>query len=222
MELEEEKEIMLIKGGNYTTHSTAVISAYPACGKSYIYNHYNSDDLIILDSDSSKFSWIYENGVKTDKRNPNFIQDYVAHIKENIGRVDIIFVSSHKEVRQALRDNKILYYMVYPSLDMKEEMLERMKQRGNDEKFIAFQREHYDEFINEIEEECKKYHGVYFDDDNIIRIKPMLREILTKKNPYITMQMLDSMTNDNSMWNLSWMWLNAHTWPDQIHYNESV
>lgn len=102
--------------------NTIIISAFPACGKSYMYNNYNGKPYSMLDSDSSKFSWIYENGIKTDKRNPNFIADYMNHIKENIGKVDVIFVSSHAGVRKALRENNLKYIMVYPSLDMKDEI----------------------------------------------------------------------------------------------------
>lgn len=107
---------------------TIVVSAFPACGKSYTYKNFNGKPFTMLDSDSNKYSWIYENGVKTDKRNPNFIQDYIAHIKENIGKVDVIFVNSHKDVRKALRDNNIKYFIVYPALNMKDEMLKRMRE----------------------------------------------------------------------------------------------
>ena len=33
-------------------------------------------------------------------RNPEFPDNYIQPIKENIGKVDYIFVSSHKEVRR--------------------------------------------------------------------------------------------------------------------------
>jgi hypothetical protein len=36
--------------------TTFVISAFPACGKSYCFNNYNDNYLKILDSDSSEFS----------------------------------------------------------------------------------------------------------------------------------------------------------------------
>ena len=79
---------------------TVVISAYPCCGKSYAYEHYK-DKYSMLDSDSSKFSWKTEkvalpdmqDGCKWEERkvrNPEFPDNYIAHIKENIGKVDII------------------------------------------------------------------------------------------------------------------------------------
>lgn len=186
--------------------TTIVISAFPACGKSYTYKNFNEKPFIMLDSDSSLYSWIYEDGVKTDKRNPNFIEDYIAHIKENIGKVDVIFVSSHKDVRKALRDNNIKYFMVYPSLEMKEEMLNRMKERGNDDKFIEFQRNHYEEFINEIEEE---YEEVIKDIPYIhgFRYTPCHMVKLNDNEPYINNRMIDFFL-DNCMGNLSCLWWN--------------
>ena len=93
---------------------TAIISVFPGCGKSYFYNKYNGEICAgrtpwkILDSDSSEFSWIKdENECNTKERSPNFPNNYIQHIKDNIGKVDIIFVSSHKEVRKALKDNGI-------------------------------------------------------------------------------------------------------------------
>lgn len=187
--------------------NTIIISAFPACGKSYMYNNYNGKPYSMLDSDSSKFSWIYENGVKTDKRNPNFITDYMNHIKDNIRKVDVIFVSSHAEVRKALRENNLKYFMVYPSLDMKEEMLNRMRERGNDSKFIEFQKSHYEPFVAEIISECDKYSGVRFDKNGEMISGYCLKMPLSKNNPYIDNHMINLLF-DNSMGNLSCMWWN--------------
>ena len=185
---------------------TIVISAFPACGKSYTFNNFNGKPFTMLDSDSSKYSWIYENGEKTDKRNPNFIEDYITHIKENIGKVDVIFVSSHKEVRKALRDNNIKYFIVYPSLEMKDEMLRRMKERGNDEKFIQFQSEHFEEFVTDImneniklEENAPIFHGM--------KHLPCHGIVLNDNHHYIDNDMIDYFLDD-CMGNESFLWWN--------------
>ncbi|MGM0973392.1 MAG: hypothetical protein ACQEW2_10935 [Bacillota bacterium] len=133
---------------------TKVISAFPACGKSYTFE--NSQDCFngILDSDSSEFSWVKdENGKNTAERNPNFPNNYIQHIKDNLGKVEIIFVSSHDVVRNALKENGIDYTIVYPDKSMKDEWLRRFKKRGNEEKFIDFISTNFDKFIDEIEEE---------------------------------------------------------------------
>ena len=154
-----------------------IISAFPACGKSTYYREWsqysrenvwrrrnNGEQVLnnigepcgkkILDSDSSLFSWIYdENGNKTNERNPEFPQNYINHIKEHMETEDIIFVSSHKVVRDALKEEGIPYYLVYPRKDMKHEWMWRFENRGNDEAFIKFQDEHWDEFIDDMESE---------------------------------------------------------------------
>jgi len=108
------------------------VSAFPGVGKTtYHINNPNTT----LDSDSSGFSWIVnEGGEKV--RNSEFPQNYINHIKENIGKYKYIFVSSHKEVRDALLDDCIFFYLVYPGSDRKEEFIKRYRDRGNDENFI--------------------------------------------------------------------------------------
>lgn len=125
---------------------TKVISGFPAVGKSYLYN--NNKDLKVLDSDSSKFSWESE-GV----RHPDFPNNYIRHIKRNLGVVDVIFVSSHKVVREALENNGIDYTIVYPNISLKGEYISRYINRGNDDSFIEFLNDNWEEFITDIENE---------------------------------------------------------------------
>lgn len=134
--------------------NTRIISAFPGCGKTYCFNKYNGSGMKILDSDSSNFSWIKdENGNNTKERNPEFPNNYINHIKENIGKVDIIFVSSHKVVRDALKDNDIKYILVYPILASKIQFINRYKGRGNDENFINFISSNWENFIEEMQQE---------------------------------------------------------------------
>ena len=103
--------------------NTKIYSIFPACGKTWLYEHQEDYDLKILDSDSSQFSWIYVNGVK--ERNPDFPNNYIKHIKENIGKYDCIFVSSHASVRQALEKECIDFTIVYPMQLCKAELVGR-------------------------------------------------------------------------------------------------
>ena len=125
---------------------TKVISGFPAVGKSYLYN--NNKGLKVLDSDSRKFSWESE-GV----RHPDFPNNYIRHIKRNLGVVDVIFVSSHKVVREALESNGIDYTIVYPNISLKGEYISRYINRGNDDSFIEFLNNNWEEFITDIESE---------------------------------------------------------------------
>ena len=69
---------------------TKIISAFPACGKTYAFEKLNENGYTILDSDSSKFSWCYDyNQANSDKiekyRNPEFPSYY------NVGLVCDLF-----------------------------------------------------------------------------------------------------------------------------------
>lgn len=127
---------------------TKIISAFPGTGKTYYHNKYKDTT---LDSDSSNFSWVKdENGNNTKERNPEFPQNYINHIKENIGKYEYIFVSSHKEVRDALLDNCLFFYLVYPEENRKDEFIQRYKKRGNDENFINLIIKNWDIWLRDI------------------------------------------------------------------------
>lgn len=119
---------------------TTLISAFPGTGKTRYFNN-NTD---CLDSDSSKF----------DKA--NFPNNYIKHIKDNIGKVSYIFISSHKEVREALEKNSLYFTLIYPDISLKREYLERYKQRGSPESFISLLDKNWDIWINQLlkQENC--------------------------------------------------------------------
>lgn len=103
--------------------NTEIFSVFPACGKTWMCDHQEDLDLKILDSDSSQFSWIYVNGVK--ERNPDFPSNYIQHIRENIGKYDYIFASTHASVRAALDKEGINFTIVYPNIRYKAEWVGR-------------------------------------------------------------------------------------------------
>lgn len=118
--------------------NTKIISAFPACGKTYLFNKYkNYSSIKFMDSDSSEFHWVYD---KDNKKtlNPNWPINYIEHIKENIGKADIIFVSSHDEIRDLLFDNNIEYTLVVPydRITCMYEWVGRMYCRNNKPEFI--------------------------------------------------------------------------------------
>jgi len=142
---------------------TKIISGFPGIGKTF---YKQNSCLNVLDSDSSKFSWI-EKGI----RHPNFPQNYINHIKKNTNKVDIILVSSHKIVREALVNNNIGFTLIFPERNLKKEYIERFRNRGNDKSFINLLETSWDLFVDEMENQknCK-----------IIRLKS--GEFLTNKN----------------------------------------
>ncbi len=132
------------KFNEHDSINTMVISAFPGCGKSHYFR--NNSDKIVLDSDSSTFD-------KSD-----FPRNYIQHIKENIGKVDIIMVSSHKEVRDELVKNGIEFTLVYPESNIKEDYIQRYIDRGSPESFIKLLNNNWENWISELEEQtgCDK------------------------------------------------------------------
>jgi hypothetical protein len=134
--MNQEQRIKELEAEN---KNTLVISAFPGTGKTYLSGKVNA-----LDSDSSAFSWL----PKTKIRNQAFPFNYIKHIKENIGRYDFIFVSSHKEVRTCLVQYSVDFLSVYPEKALKDEYLDRYRQRGNDNTFIEMMDKNWDLFID--------------------------------------------------------------------------
>jgi len=139
---------------------TKIVSAFPGVGKT---TYHKNNPETTLDSDSSGFSSVVdEHGNKT--RNPSFPQNYINHIKENIGKYKYIFVSSHKEVRDALLDNCLYFYLVYPDDNRKEEFIQRYRKRGNDEFFIKLVDSSWDDWMREfywMDRGCEKLTAYY-------------------------------------------------------------
>ena len=136
---------------------TILISAFPGTGKSHLFR---TSKKKVLDSDSSTF----------DKK--DFPRNYIEHIKNNIGKVDIILISSHKDVRDALVKEGLFFYLVFPNINLKEEYLNRYKERGSPEKFIELISNNWESWIKELQEQrnCVHYElqsGEFISDLNL-------------------------------------------------------
>lgn len=123
-----------------------VISGFPGVGKSWLFE--NPNGLVIVDSDSSNFSW--ENAAEKI-RHPEWPNNYIQHILEQRDKMDIIFVSTHKEVRDAMVAAKIPFILVYPGPDMKEEYIQRYVDRGNAPGFVRLLEQNYEAWIAELQ-----------------------------------------------------------------------
>lgn len=150
---------------------TIVISAFPATGKTTICRHGGGrlgsayvEGIVMLDSDSSKYGW-FDDGLGNKVRDPDFPANYIEHIKSAIGRVDVIFVSSHLQVREALEAAGIRYYTVYPAKGMRAEWVGRSYLRGDPPQMTKFIADNFDEFVEDIDAEP---HG-----QRVIRLGPM-------------------------------------------------
>ncbi len=135
---------------------TKVYSAFPGVGKT---TYFKSTDRNVLDSDSSKF----------DKK--NFPANYIEHIERNIQdpNVDKILVSSHKDVRDALVKKGIPFVLVYPDRSLKDEYIQRYKNRGNNDAFVELLEKNWDMWMDEMDNQGDCYRvkldsGMYLTD----------------------------------------------------------
>lgn len=135
---------------NTPAKNTIIISAFPGCGKSEATAMHKTSGEIWLDSDSSKFHWIYnQDGSKLP--NPQFPQNYLKHIQNFSGYADVIFVSTHKEILELLCDNNIPFVLVRPYRVIKDAYIRRYKERGNDDSFINLMNTKWDQFMDDMD-----------------------------------------------------------------------
>jgi len=130
-----------VAGSRHTT----ITAGFPGVGKSHFAA---SSPRVVLDSDSSGFS-----RAVTGVRHPLWPRNYLEHIKGQLGRADIILVSSHQEVRDALREAGLHYTLVYPSRRCKAEYIERFERRGSSKTFIDAVASNWDVWLDAIEAE---------------------------------------------------------------------
>lgn len=172
-----------------------VVSATPGTGKSTItkdaekyglnhcHVHYdnhtreyeltvpNSPLVPVFDSDSSTF----------DKS--EFPGNYIKHIKEVLEKFPdvVIFVSSHDNVRQAMAEAGIKYVLAYPERELKGDYLERYKERGSPEKFIALMDEKWNDFIDSVQADKAERHLVLSEGEFLVDVLKSDLEAVTTK-----------------------------------------
>ena len=135
-----------------------IIVGYPCVGKStYANSHGYGVGYSVIDLESSNFikdgSWI--------ESYCNVAIDLSKHGYD-------VFVSSHDAVRKQLLKNDYKFiFAIYPSLEIKDEWIERLHSRYLNTKlekdYCAWQRaaSYYDEDVTAFKEDAKHFHGFY-------------------------------------------------------------
>ncbi len=114
---------------------TLVISAFCGTGKTYICEN-SSKNVIEFEC------WKYD---KND-----FPENYVIDVKASLGKVDAIFISTNPLALHALNELGVKSILIYPSLQLKSEYIERYKKRGSSNDFVTTLSKNWDNWINEI------------------------------------------------------------------------
>lgn len=118
---------------------TILCAAFPGTGKTFICN--NSK----LKAIEVEF-WQYES-------QKQFIQD----VKSQLGKVDIIFLSTEFEGLQLLHNEGLEFCLVYPQKNLRNEYLDRYIERDNPYDFIGTMMKYWDTTIEKLKEQkyCK-------------------------------------------------------------------
>ena len=141
-----ESPFFTIEGASQAYGVTGkVICGFPGVGKSTLFKELKDSKYKVLDSDSSTF----------DKK--DFPANYIAHIKEKTKEGYTILASSHKEVRDALINEEMMFTLVYPDKSLKDEYLARYKERGSPQSFIDLLDENWDTWIGQCDDIDNKY-----------------------------------------------------------------
>jgi len=125
--------------------SCKVISAFPGVGKTYFFEN-SRDHIRVSDSDSSGFP------------KDRFPDNYIEHIQSIMNENQIILVSSHENVRAALRAHGIEYVLVYPMPHLKDEYLSRYRRRGSPESFLNLLNSYWDYWVRTCEIDPAQVH----------------------------------------------------------------
>lgn len=98
-----------------------ILSGFPGIGKTHYARIYHG---MVTDLDSRKHRW-------------GFPERYIKLILEYATiHNGTLLVSTHEKVLDALVDNGIPFKLVFPALSLKEEYLERYRQRGDDPQLL--------------------------------------------------------------------------------------
>lgn len=137
-----------------------VIAGFAGIGKSMLASKYNN----VIDLEIMDFKWHYEeeisdvekkkgNSQKTRKK--EWPENYIDAIQIATTNYDITLISTDDEILNELDKKEIEYILCFPTLDCKNEYLERYRKRGNTEGFVKRVSETFEELINGLQ----KYRG---------------------------------------------------------------
>lgn len=149
---------------------TKIICAFPATGKTWLCKNQAALGISVLDLDSSYFRWKYSDQSISQIENPEFPRNYIDCIKANLSKYDYILVSTHSEVRQALRNANLEFILIYPLMDLKEEWIGRCYLRNDPPEFLHMLADNWQSWIRELDMETKSMnsenwhvlsHGMY-------------------------------------------------------------
>ncbi|MBR2969476.1 MAG: hypothetical protein IKC49_00275 [Clostridia bacterium] len=125
------------------------VYCYTATGKSTVGKKYSN----VIDMESTLYKYVgkvkeIENEKGTRREiNIDYPNNYFKALEEAKNKYDYILISD-SICDSWLKENNIEYWQVYPNIELKQEYLERMKNRGNNQDFIDYQAKLWEEWVN--------------------------------------------------------------------------
>lgn len=134
-----------------------IISGFSCLGKTYLGKKYKN----VLDLEASDYKWIYydkelakdiekRKGVKDRKLNPDYPENYLSALLENMNNYKIILITPEKGIREELMQRCIPYLVAYPTNP--EFLVDRAIERGNNLHFAQGLKKSYIQWYPEEKE----------------------------------------------------------------------
>lgn len=134
-----------------------IISAFPGTGKS----HFTSNAAQLanaIDLDSKDYTFGYDKNGKA--HNYDFPANYILAIKKHIGKDKLLLISCQPDVLTALQSENIKFTLVYPERGLKDQYIQRFKQRNDPQSFIDLISSQWNIFLDFLETQRNCEHIV--------------------------------------------------------------
>ena len=161
---------------------TLVVSAFPGCGKTFLYE--SQDKGFNIQGSNKKISFI-DSDSSSYAKTPDWERRYALDIKSKLGTVDFIFISQHSKVLEELHKLGVDYVTVYPNntnqLSDKERQLIKQQWFG---RFVLRDNSHIKDFskwLSSLKENYDNWTSI----EQIKKMNP-LKYYLLNQNQYIS------------------------------------
>lgn len=147
-----------------------IICGFPGVGKSTLYNTCKGRDGVqVTDSDSSKYS-------KDDfpQNYVNDLQRMYVEAKRSAYKTVVILCSTHEDVRKALKERGLPYVLVFPERDIKQEYLNRYRERGAPPEFVRLISDNWDKWLGQLGKDERTQKFTLFSGQYLSDITPMI------------------------------------------------
>ena len=149
-----------------------MLAGFKAIGKSTLARKYKN----VVDLDSSNFKYVIDSsleklseeerkGIKTRNKNPEYPMNYYNEIINQYNNGNLVLFASKKEIIEMLEKDGVEFFIAYPEESMLNEIIERSKNRGNNEEFIAnIKNAYYRDYPKENQKVIWLRNGNYLED----------------------------------------------------------